>query len=152
MRRKEVSEHHHDWRRSTRPVFSVEGVGIYAISKAINTRAQHGPETALAIHIERASHPFAKVTRTVTKPSNSAANHFADECKTRHQKWPSETGGRNDASMAEFRTRRPSHICETSRCRAVFERSSYVTRWRRTGWLGRRDSNLCISKSDLLNL
>jgi hypothetical protein len=24
-------------------------------------------------------------------------------------------------------------------------------RWRRTGWLGRRDSNLCISKSDLLN-
>ena len=74
-----MSEHHHDWRRSTRPVFSVEGVGIYAISKAINTRAQHGPETALAIHIERASHQFAKVTRTVTKPSNSAANHFADE-------------------------------------------------------------------------
>jgi hypothetical protein len=31
-----------------------------------------------------------------------------------------------------------------------FERPSYVTRWRRTGWLGRRDSNLCISKSDLL--
>src|SRR3981189_2761471 len=26
-----------------------------------------------------------------------------------------------------------------------------VTRWRRTGWLGRQDSNLCISKSDLLN-
>jgi hypothetical protein len=25
-----------------------------------------------------------------------------------------------------------------------------LTRWRRTGWLGRRDSNLCISKSDLL--
>jgi hypothetical protein len=35
--------------------------------------------------------------------------------------------------------------------RAVFERPSYVTRWRRTGWLRRRDSNLCISKSDLLN-
>ena len=55
--------------------------------------------------------------------------------KTRHQKWSSETGGRHDASMAEFRTRRPRHICETSRCRAVFERSSYVTRWKRTGWL-----------------
>ncbi len=25
------------------------------------------------------------------------------------------------------------------------------TRLRRTGWLGRRDSKLCISKSDLLN-
>jgi hypothetical protein len=24
----------------------------------------------------------------------------------------------------------------------VFKRPSYVTRWRRTGWLGRRDSNL----------
>jgi len=33
---------------------------------------------------------------------------------------------------------------ETSRYRAVFERPSYVTRWRRTGWLGRQDSNLCI--------
>jgi hypothetical protein len=32
--------------------------------------------------------------------------------------------------------------CETSRYRAVFKRASYVTRWRRTGWLGRRDSNL----------
>ena len=32
--------------------------------------------------------------------------------KTRHQKWSSETGGRHDASMAEFRTRRPRHICK----------------------------------------
>src|SRR6195256_658770 len=32
--------------------------------------------------------------------------------------------------------------CETSRYRAVFKRASYVTRWRRTGWLGRRDLNL----------
>jgi hypothetical protein len=55
----------------------------------------------------------------------------AAECKTRHQKWPSETGGQNDASLAEFRTRRPRHICETSRCRAVFEGPSCVTRWRR---------------------
>jgi hypothetical protein len=28
---------------------------------------------------------------------------------------------------------------------------SYLTRLRRTSWLGRRDSKLCISKSDLLN-
>ena len=52
----------------------------------------------------------------------------------------------------KFRTRRPAHICETSRYRAVFERPSYLTRLRRTDWLGRRDSNLCISKSDLLKL
>ena len=42
------------------------------------------------------------------------------------------------------------HIVSLIEC-SVFERSSYVTRWRRTGWLGRRDSKLCISKSDLLN-
>src|SRR4051794_41471704 len=41
--------------------------------------------------------------------------------------------------------------CETSRYGAVFERLSYLTRLRRTGCLRRRDSNLCISKSDLLN-
>jgi hypothetical protein len=37
--------------------------------------------------------------------------------KTRHQKRPAETGGRNGASIAKFRTRRPAHICETSRYR-----------------------------------
>jgi hypothetical protein len=31
----------------------------------------------------------------------------------------SETGGRNGASVAKFRTRRPSHIREMRRCRAV---------------------------------
>ena len=71
--------------------------------------------------------------------------------KTRHQKRPAETGGRNGASIAKFRTRRPAHICEISRYGAVFVRPSYLTRLRRTGWLGRRDSKLCISKSDLLN-
>jgi hypothetical protein len=55
-----------------------------------------------------------------------------------------EPQGRADLSIAKLRTRRPAHICETSRYRAVFERPSYVTRWRRTDWLGRRDSNLCI--------
>jgi hypothetical protein len=39
---------------------------------------------------------------------------------------------------------------ETTRYRAIFERPSYVTRWRRTGWLGRRDSNLCISESEFV--
>ncbi len=38
--------------------------------------------------------------------------------------------------------------CETSRYRAVFERPSYLTRLRRTDWLGREDSNLCISESE----
>jgi hypothetical protein len=54
---------------------------------------------------------------------------------------------RNGASIAKFRTRRPAHICETSRYRAVFERPSYVTRWRRTGWLGRQDSNFRIKEA-----
>jgi hypothetical protein len=67
------------------------------------------------------------------------------------KKWPSETGAEMTLPWPNFRTRRPSHIRETSRFRAVFERSSKVMRWRRTGWLGRRDSNLCISKSDLLH-
>src|SRR6478672_10496353 len=35
------------------------------------------------------------------------------------------------------------------RHRAVFERPPYVTRWRRTGWLGRRDSNLYILESEI---
>ncbi len=68
--------------------------------------------------------------------------------KTRHQKRPAETGGRNGASIAKFRTRRLAHICETSRYGPVFERPSYLTRLRRTGWLGRRDSNLCILESE----
>ena len=72
--------------------------------------------------------------------------------KTRHQKRAAETGGRNGAPIAKFRTRRPAHICETSRYRAVFERPSYVRRWRRTGWLGRQDSNLCIKKHARLGL
>ena len=76
----------------------------------------------------------------VARLSERAVGHQKRDTK----KGPAETGGRNGASIAKFRTRRPAHICETSRYRAVFERPSYVTRWRRTGWLGRRDSNLCI--------
>ena len=82
-------------------------------------------------------------------PHSRSAELTSNTSKTRHQKRSAETGGRNGASIAKFRTRRPAHICDSSRYRAVFERPSYVTRWRRTGWLGRRDSNLCISKSDL---
>jgi hypothetical protein len=82
---------------------------------------------------------------TVRPPS--AAVKAEPTAKTRHQKWSAETGGRNGASIAKFRTRRPAHICQTSPYRPVFERPSYVTRWRRTGWLGRRDSNLRIPES-----
>ena len=77
-------------------------------------------------------------------PHSRSAELTSNTSKTRHQKRSAETGGRNGDSIAEFRTRRPAHICDSSRYRAVFERPSYVTRWRRTGWLGRRDSNLCI--------
>ena len=54
-------------------------------------------------------------------------------------------GARNDTSMAQFRKRRPNHISEMP-----LERPSYVTRWRRTGWLGRPDSNLRISESEFV--
>jgi hypothetical protein len=69
-------------------------------------------------------------------PHSRSAELTSNTSKTRHQKRSAETGGRNGDSIAEFRTRRPAHICESSRYRAVFERPSYVTRWRRTGWLG----------------
>jgi len=86
-----------------------------------------------------------RVRAIIARRRRPAVGHTS---KTRRQKGPAETGGRNGASIAKFRTRRPAHICETSRYRAVFERSSYVTRWRRTGWLGREDSNICISESE----
>src|SRR5258705_6804024 len=65
-------------------------------------------------------------------PHSRSAELTSNTSKTRHQKRSAETGGRNGDSIAKFRTRRPAHICETSRYRAVFERPSYVTRWRRT--------------------
>jgi hypothetical protein len=61
------------------------------------------------------------------------SNRFWHTSKTRYLKRPAETGGRSGASIAKFRTRRPGHICETSRYRTVFERPSYVRRWRRMG-------------------
>jgi hypothetical protein len=79
-------------------------------------------------------HGFA---HRVVRPTQPECRAYQHRSKTRHQK-------RSD--IAEFRARRPAHISETSRYRAVFERPSYVTRWRRTGWLGRQDSNLCISE------
>ena len=65
---------------------------------------------------------------------------------SRENETPKMALGDREAEMtrAEFRTRRPRHISETPRYRAVFERSSYVRRWRPTGWLGRQDSKLCI--------
>ncbi len=52
-----------------------------------------------------------------------------------------------DSQPGREDTRRPARICEISRYRASFEQPSYLTRLRRTGWLGRRDSNLCILES-----
>jgi hypothetical protein len=52
--------------------------------------------------------------------------------------------GRNGASIAKFRTRRQSHICEMPRYRAVLSDIRLLTRRDRTRWLGRQDSNLCI--------
>ena len=63
----------------------------------------------------------------------------------RHQE---ETDDRPKSVASSRLTRRPAHICETSRYGAVFERPSYLTRLIRTGWLGREDSNLCISETE----
>jgi len=53
-------------------------------------------------------------------------------------------------SVASFRRRRPSPYERNAAISRHFERDpiSYALE---TDWLGRRDSNLCISKSDLLN-
>jgi hypothetical protein len=62
------------------------------------------------------------------------------------KKKPLETGDRNGASIAKFRSQRQSHIREMPRYRAVLSDFRLLTRRD-----GRQDSNLCISKSDLLN-
>ena len=68
-------------------------------------------------------------------PHSRSVELTSNTSKTRHQKRFAETGGRNGDSIAEFRTRRPAHICESSRYRAVFERPSYAspTRDKKTG-------------------
>ncbi len=44
-------------------------------------------------------------------------------------------------------TRRPSHIREMPRCRAVLS-GIHISEWRdRTAWLGRKDSNLRMAES-----
>jgi hypothetical protein len=56
--------------------------------------------------------------------------------KTRHQERPAETGGRNGASIAKFRTRRPAHICETTRYRAVGVDGPLAASWcQSAGWI-----------------
>jgi len=72
--------------------------------------------------------------------------------KTRHQNPPSETGSRRGASVANFRTRRPAHICRMPPKRAVLSGLSMSGGGDRTGWLGRQDSNHCISESNSLRL
>jgi hypothetical protein len=73
--------------------------------------------------------------------------HLQHILKTRHQKRPSETGGKNGAFIAKFHTQRQSHICKMPRNRAVLSDIRLLTRSDRTRWLGRQDSNLCISES-----
>jgi cyclopropane fatty-acyl-phospholipid synthase-like methyltransferase len=47
-----------------------------------------------------------------------------------------ETGTRNEHFHALFRTRRPSHICEMPRCRAILSVIHMLRNGVRTGWLG----------------
>ena len=53
---------------------------VDALQKAINTRAQHAPETTLAIHIELASQPFAKVTNNVTRQPTPPQTMVLPKC------------------------------------------------------------------------
>ena len=70
---------------------------------------------------------------------------------TRHQNLAAETGSRNGRSSLQFRTQRPRQKPRNGAVPRHFQVFSNDTRGDSTGWLGRRDSNLCISKSDLLN-
>jgi hypothetical protein len=110
----------------------------------VSVLGDRAPEATAAI---RRGTGRTSTIRIIGTPPNQP-NRGITLRKTRHRKRPAETEGRNGASIGKFRTQRPAHICETTRDRAVFERPSYVTRWRRTGWLGRQDSNFCISKSE----
>jgi hypothetical protein len=51
---------------------------------------------------------------------------------------------RGPATISNARSKTPSF-------RDISSATRFRMRWRLTGRLGRRDSNLCISKSDLLN-
>jgi hypothetical protein len=62
------------------------------------------------------------------------------------KKVASETRGRNGASVAQFATRRPSSTRELPRYRVVLRGFRMLAGGDRTGWLGRQDSKLCISK------
>src|SRR5262249_33507819 len=64
------------------------------------------------------------------------ASDCSPPVKTRHQKLVSETGGRNGTSVAEFRTRRLSQICEMPSLRAVLSALQTVDAGDQTGWLG----------------
>src|SRR2546421_10177388 len=65
--------------------------------------------------------------------------------KTRHEKWPLETEGRNDAFLARSGTRRPSQIPQIARNRAVSGGGTTHNGGDRTGWLGWQDSNSGMS-------
>jgi hypothetical protein len=72
----------------------------------------------------------------------------AQHQKTRHQQRPLETGSRNGASIAKFRTRIPSDICGTARYRARSSGLHLLTvETGLTGWGGRirtSASGICV--------
>jgi hypothetical protein len=79
--------------------------------------------------------------------------HFpAAPQKTRHQNVAVRDRARNPASAASFRTPRPALMCEMPPRGGISREVRFNTRWRRTGWLGRRDSNLCIWNRNLPRL
>src|SRR5271154_702074 len=67
--------------------------------------------------------------------------------KTRRQKLPLETRGRNGASGTDSATQRVGQAVRTPRYRGHFEYSSANGKRDRTGWLGREDSNLRMAES-----
>jgi hypothetical protein len=82
------------------------------------------PQQRFAGCLRRAVSSGLRIMRHGDRTGWLGSGHTA---KTRHQKRPAETGGRNGASIAKFRTRRPAHIRETSQYRAVFERPTART-------------------------
>jgi hypothetical protein len=115
------------------------------------SNADHScPPTSSTVAIDRAAR-FPSIDPSRSNPHSARSALAAPAAPT--QLAVSSCGGFRTPALRVRGTVRhgpasETHICETSRYRVVFERPSYVTRWRRTGWLGRRDSNLCILESE----
>jgi hypothetical protein len=110
------------------PRLPSETVSVGRRPKRSRNSAPIAGDTASAIPWSPPGDPRVRCMPWTGPPITQRTSGLGHTAKTRHQKWPAETGGRNGASIAKFRTRRPAHICQTSPYRAVFERPSYVTR------------------------